>query len=221
MKEMERCEVNDPSMNGGSGCYSYNQITIEQSSAYYEIVLRELYQRAVDEWLAFPKDHYAVIAAEVQRIQDRQVYFDIPTRQCLKQHEQELALRYDASLKKETDFIRHILSCAALQKYIFNDYAKLVQQSVKDVKNEKTESKSDVIAENDSSAEVPAIAEQQEMSDWMDIDQVCKYFKLPKNKIKSRKWRIENNFPCHTKPYEKVIFHRAEVEEWLKNRKKK
>lgn len=221
MKEMERCEVNDPSMNGGSGCYSYNQITIEQSSAYYEIVLRELYQRAVDEWLAFPKDHYEVIAAEVQRIQDRQAYFDIPTRQCLKQHEQELALRYDALLKKETDFIRHILSCAALQKYIFNDFATLVQQSVKDMKNEKTESKSDVIAENDSSAEVPAIAEQQEMSDWMTLDQVCKYFKLSKNKIKSRKWRIENNFPCHTKPYEKVIFHRAEVEEWLKNRKKK
>lgn len=97
----------------------------------------------------------------------------------------------------------------------YNDFATLVQQSVKDVKNEKTESKSDEIAENDSSAEVPAIAEQQEVSDWMNLDQVCKYFHLSKSKIKSRQWRLKNNFPCNSAMCDRLIFNRKDVEAWM------
>ena len=57
---------------------------------------------------------------------------------------------------------------------------------------------------------------QQEISDWMDLKQVCDYFKLPYNNVKSRKWRIEHNFPISTAPYDKVIVNRIAVEEWMK-----
>ena len=56
-------------------------------------------------------------------------------------------------------------------------------------------------------------------SDWMDIDGVCKEFKLSKNNIKSREWRENNNFPSHqTSIGSKVTFNRKEVEEWMKSR---
>ncbi len=56
-------------------------------------------------------------------------------------------------------------------------------------------------------------------SDWMDIDGVCKEFKLSRNNIKSREWRENNNFPSHqTSIGSKVTFNRKEVEEWIKSR---
>lgn len=56
-------------------------------------------------------------------------------------------------------------------------------------------------------------------SDWMDIDGICKEFKLSRNNIKSREWRENNNFPSHqTSIGSKVTFNRKEVEEWIKSR---
>ena len=61
---------------------------------------------------------------------------------------------------------------------------------------------------------------QQEISDWMDLKQVCDYFKLPKNSIKDRQWRRKHGFPCITRPYEKLRFHRIEVEKWMEKQGK-
>ena len=56
-------------------------------------------------------------------------------------------------------------------------------------------------------------------SDWMDIDGVCREFKLSRNNIKSREWRENNNFPSYqTSIGSKVTFNRKEVEEWIKSR---
>lgn len=53
-------------------------------------------------------------------------------------------------------------------------------------------------------------------SDWMDIDDVCKEFKLPRNNIKNKKWRKDNNFPCHQiSEGAKVLFNRKEIEKWV------
>lgn len=57
------------------------------------------------------------------------------------------------------------------------------------------------------------------LSDWMDIDGVCREFKLSRNNIKSREWRENNNFPSYqTSIGSKVTFNRKEVEEWIKSR---
>ena len=53
------------------------------------------------------------------------------------------------------------------------------------------------------------------LSDWMQIDEICSEFKLPKNNIKSKEWRDKNNFPYHNPTGGKVTFNRKEVETWI------
>ena len=62
-------------------------------------------------------------------------------------------------------------------------------------------------------------AVQPEPSDWMIIDEVCHYFRLSKNKIKSRQWRQKNNFPCNSRMCDRLIFNRKDVEAWMEANK--
>lgn len=55
------------------------------------------------------------------------------------------------------------------------------------------------------------------LSDWMEIDEICSEFKLPKNNIKSKEWRDKNNFPYRNPTGGKVTFNRKEVEKWINN----
>ena len=55
------------------------------------------------------------------------------------------------------------------------------------------------------------------LSDWMQIDEICSEFKLPKNNIKSKEWRDKNNFPYRNPTGGKVTFNRKEVEKWINN----
>ena len=59
------------------------------------------------------------------------------------------------------------------------------------------------------------------MSDWMGVDEVCERYRLAKNNVKSRQWRMNNGFPTHQDggAYSKVTFHSKEVEEWLNSHK--
>jgi hypothetical protein len=63
------------------------------------------------------------------------------------------------------------------------------------------------------------IAADEPQSDWLEIDEVCKEFRLPKNNIKSKEWRDNNSFPYHqTSKGSKVTFNRKEIEKWVKTR---
>ena len=53
------------------------------------------------------------------------------------------------------------------------------------------------------------------LSDWMEIDEICSEFKLPKNNIKSKEWRDKNKFPYRNPTGGKVTFNRKEVEKWI------
>ena len=57
---------------------------------------------------------------------------------------------------------------------------------------------------------------QVEKSDWMTLEEVHLTFQLPKNNLKSRQWRIDNNFPCKSAPYTKNIFYRPDIEKWMR-----
>ena len=53
--------------------------------------------------------------------------------------------------------------------------------------------------------------------EWLTLDEVCEEFRLPKNNIKSRQWRIKNGFPTgNAEPYGKLAFSRSEVMAWRK-----
>jgi len=62
-------------------------------------------------------------------------------------------------------------------------------------------------------------------SKWLTVDETSTRYRLPKNNIKSRKWRIDNNFPYkgydeNKRPYSKVIFHSKDIESWIKTCKR-
>lgn len=61
--------------------------------------------------------------------------------------------------------------------------------------------------------------------EWLTVDETSSRYRLPKNNIKSRKWRIENDFPYKgfdesKKAYSKVIFHSEDIEAWIKTHKR-
>lgn len=68
----------------------------------------------------------------------------------------------------------------------------------------------------------PSVAtEKNSESTWMSLDEVCKRYHLPKNNIKSRKWREENHFPFHQNggAYCSVTYNSREIDEWMQNQK--
>ena len=59
-------------------------------------------------------------------------------------------------------------------------------------------------------------AEKSIDTGWYNIDEVCQKYKLSKNNIKNRKWRINKGFPTHQDgAYSPVRFSAVEVEEWI------
>ena len=61
----------------------------------------------------------------------------------------------------------------------------------------------------------------QNESDWLTIDEAAARFKLSKNNLKDRQWRIRNNFPTRQPNgiYGRVMFNAKDVQEWLNKRK--
>lgn len=61
--------------------------------------------------------------------------------------------------------------------------------------------------------------------EWLTVDETSLLYRLPKNNIKNRKWRVENDFPYkgydeNKKPYSRVIFHSKDIEAWIKTHKR-
>lgn len=64
--------------------------------------------------------------------------------------------------------------------------------------------------------ELSTTVEKRIDTGWYSLDEVCEKYKLPKNSVKSRKWRLEVGFPTHQDgAYSKVRFNASEVEEWI------
>ena len=64
------------------------------------------------------------------------------------------------------------------------------------------------------------IKDTRPSSDWLEINELCQMFKLPKNNIKSKKWRDDNHFPYHQAcKGAKTTFNKKEVEEWVNSYK--
>lgn len=155
LKELERCDVCDPTMNGGVDNLSYNGFTVGQSSASYEPYLRRLYQNAVEELLCLPADKSAILNAELLRIADCQRYFDVPSYECLVQHERDISIRYNQSLKQAVEFIRHILNCVEIQKSMLRDFDSLISKPEETNKMQAPESKEKEIKSDDMEKAAP------------------------------------------------------------------
>ena len=65
-------------------------------------------------------------------------------------------------------------------------------------------------------AELAQLKEEKE-TDWLGLDDVCQKYHLPKNKVKSRQWRLDNKFPVYQcGPYSSLAFNGSDVVEWLR-----
>ena len=55
---------------------------------------------------------------------------------------------------------------------------------------------------------------------WLNIDEVCERFGLPKSNIKDRQWRDDNQFPyIQTACKGRVTFNAKDVEKWMREHK--
>ena len=101
-----------------------------------------------------------------------------------------------------------VLECVAMQKEYLEKFALLANaEAIQDA----------VIKSKD----IPKIEKDD---GWLSVDAVCAKYGLPKNSIKSRQWRIDNDFPKKgfdekKGAYNKVVFNSNDVEDWIKNHK--
>lgn len=78
----------------------------------------------------------------------------------------------------------------------------------------KNEAKEDEAKEDEAKEVEPQITAPE--SNWLNVNEVCKRYKLPKNNVKDRKWRDKNKFPYYQDgPFARVIFNNEEVRLWI------
>lgn len=70
-------------------------------------------------------------------------------------------------------------------------------------------------------AEAPAPINDVSRKAFLNIDEVCTNYSLPKSNIKDRAWRESHDFPCiQTSDRSRVIFKREDVENWINQHQK-
>lgn len=63
-------------------------------------------------------------------------------------------------------------------------------------------------------AEKPA--EQEKESNWCNLDELCRrHPELTKSKVVSRRWRLENGFPCKGGYKCRQMYYEPDVVEWI------
>lgn len=62
----------------------------------------------------------------------------------------------------------------------------------------------------------------EEKSAWCDLDELCRrHPELLRSKVKSRKWRLENDFPCNSEYKCHQMYYDPDVCEWIQTHLKK
>lgn len=119
----------------------------------------------------------------------------------------------DGHLVKEVEWERCVCNCLGSQRFYVRKIMEMVggELYAPNSPSEELEIKKEhvEIAEN---VEKENIKE----SGWYNIDEICqKYPILSKSNVKSRQWRLANNFPQNNQYKGKQLFNGKAVEEWL------
>lgn len=195
---------------------SYNGITEKQSSISYQMMVEELYSKAISELYDLDESIRGIAIRRIGEVRASQEYFDVPTEETvdalLNDYNAQPDGKRNKSLLDDYRYCTFVLECVSIQKDYLERFASFVT-----VEN-RQETNIDTIPET------PKMVEETIDKDWLTVDEVVKKFGLPKNNIKSRKWRIENDFPYkgydeNKGAYNKVLFKSEHVEKWLENHK--
>ena len=118
--ELRRCEI----LNDYKEMFSYNGITLEESSVAFQKRLHCLYEDALVEIPLLSQDAKDGFANIIDKYRESQTYFDVPDESVIESMNREIeAGNTNVSLKQERDFVKMICECVSLQKYYLNEFA--------------------------------------------------------------------------------------------------
>lgn len=120
LNELRRCEIfNDYKTN-----YSYNDISLEETSAAFQKRLHRLYEDALLEIPFLSTEAKEGFVNIIDRYAESQRLFDVPDESILESMNREIeAGNTNVSLRTERDFVKMICECVSLQKYYLNEFA--------------------------------------------------------------------------------------------------
>ena len=120
LNELRRCEIiNDYKVN-----FSYNGITLEESSVAFQRRLHRLYEDALVDIPLLAQESKDVFGDIIERYAESQQLFDVPDESVLESMNTEIELgNTNTNLRQERDFVKMICECVSLQKYYLNEFA--------------------------------------------------------------------------------------------------
>ena len=120
LNELRRCEIiNDYKVN-----FSYNDITLEETSVAFQKRLHRLYEDALLEIPFLSTEAKEGFVNIIDRYAESQRLFDVPDETILASMNREIeAGNTNVSLRTERDFVKMICDCVSLQKYYLKEFA--------------------------------------------------------------------------------------------------
>lgn len=120
LNELRRCEIiNDYKVN-----FSYNDITLEETSMVFQKRLHRLYEDALLEIPFLSTEAKEGFVNIIDRYAESQRLFDVPDETILASMNREIeAGNTNVSLRTERDFVKMICDCVSLQKYYLKEFA--------------------------------------------------------------------------------------------------
>lgn len=120
LNELRRCEI----INDYKVYFSYNDITLEETSMAFQKRLHRLYEDALLEIPFLSTEAKEGFVNIIDRYAESQRLFDVPDESILESMNREIeAGNTNVSLITERDFVKMICECVSLQKYYLNEFA--------------------------------------------------------------------------------------------------
>lgn len=126
--ELRRCEIH----NDYKEVFSYNGITLEESSMAFQKRLHRLYEDALAEIPLLSQDAKDGFANIIDKYAESQRLFDVPDESILNTMNREMGLgNTNTNLRQERDFVKMICECVSLQKYYLGEFATVIGYQAK------------------------------------------------------------------------------------------
>ena len=120
LNELRRCEI----INDYKVYFSYNDITLEETSMAFQKRLHRLYEDALLEIPFLSTEAKEGFINIIDRYAESQRLFDVPDESILESMNREIEVgNTNVRLRTERDFVKMICECVSLQKYYLNEFA--------------------------------------------------------------------------------------------------
>ena len=128
LNELRRCEIiNDYKVN-----FSYNGVTLEESSVAFQRRLHRLYEDALVDIPLLAQESKDVFGDIIERYAESQQLFDVPDESVLESMNREIELgNTNTNLRQERDFVKMICECVSLQKHYLGEFASAIGYQAK------------------------------------------------------------------------------------------